>query len=510
MRDIYHGAEKVLIWLGEEKNDSDLAINFIRTVIDVLLTLPPGTLLTSINVTDYGLPPYDPYPDRRWSALGNLLRRPWFQRVWVVQECVMAKDAVVLCGGRELQWSALEMLIVGRSNWPYATHPVLHSCVGQSNLMEPLGRTALKQVPAIVHAKIRLKGPTRRFDMAETIVGYKDCLATDHRDKLFAFLGYVPVETATLYSPPDYGRSVEDVYTEIAFVSLSKFSNLKILSYAGRGQQHQQYDIPSWVPNPSDAARSITFRLKAAWSIQRQVSAKIDPVVPLYRASKDYSPNFKVDLENGTLTVSGKIFGKLAAERLGLEIGPAPSTPEHLEETNNRILAVRQTKMKHCLEMASQCDPYPSGGTYISACKQTLVAGATLFGERMTAAEVEENFETYDRVVAHFLRTGPRLDDQTEEQQRMLKAGATTISDAIGEASFGRAFAVTEEKYVGLVPVKAKAGDYVCIILGCDVPFIVREDDGKYVLVGECYIHGIMDGEAMDMEKYKIQDIILK
>jgi hypothetical protein len=113
MRDIYRGAEKVLIWLGEEKNDSDLAINFIGTVVDVIQALPPGTLLTSINITDYGLPPYDPYPDRRWSALGNLLRRPWFQRVWVVQECVMAKDAVVLCGGRELQWSALEMLIVG-------------------------------------------------------------------------------------------------------------------------------------------------------------------------------------------------------------------------------------------------------------------------------------------------------------------------------------------------------------------------------------------------------------
>jgi hypothetical protein len=60
------------------------------------------------------------------------------------------------------------------------------------------------------------------------------------------------------------------------------------------------------------------------------------------------------------------------------------------------------------------------------------------------------------------------------------------------------------------VPVEAKVGDYVCIIPGCAVPFIVREDDEKYVLIGECYIHGIMDGEAMDMEEYKIQDIILK
>jgi hypothetical protein len=172
------------------------------------------------------------------------------------------------------------------------------------------------------------------------------------------------------------------------------------------------------VPTPSEAPRS-TFQSKAASSIQRQESAKIDPVVPLYRASKDYSPDFKVDLEYGTLTISGKIFGKLTAvvERLELETGPVPSTPEHLEDTANRMLAVHQTKMRHCFEIGSQCDTYPSGGTYSTACKQTFVAGATLFGERMTATEVEENFESYDVVVSHFLGTGPRLDDQTLEQQ---------------------------------------------------------------------------------------------
>jgi hypothetical protein len=69
--------------------------------------------------------------------------------------------------------------------------------------------------------------------MAGVMMVYRDCLATDHRDMLFAFLGCVPVETATQYSPPDYGRSVEDLYTEIAFVSLSKFSHLNILNYAG-------------------------------------------------------------------------------------------------------------------------------------------------------------------------------------------------------------------------------------------------------------------------------------
>jgi hypothetical protein len=266
------------------------------------------------------------------------------------------------------------------------------------------------------------------------------------------------------------------------------------------------------VPNWLGVARSDTLQFLATKSIQHQKSLKIDPVIPLYSASKNYSPNFKLDLENGTLTVSGKTLGKLeaVAEHLGFETGPAPTTPECAEETYIRLFAARQTKIKHCFEMASQCDPYPSGGTYMSACKQTLVAGTTQSGDKTTASEVDENFEAYDRMISPLLGTCPPLDDETEEQRRLTMAGALTFGYAFEGASCERAFAVTDGKYVGLVPVKAKAGDYVGIILGCDIPFIVREDDGKYVLVGECYIHGIMDGEAMDMEKYKIQDIILK
>jgi hypothetical protein len=143
MRDIYHQAEKVLIWLGEEEDDSDLAMNFIGTIVEVIQALPPETLLSIINITDYGLPQFS---DKHWYALGKFLKRPWFQRAWVVQERVMAKDAVVLCGGKELQWSALEMLIVGQSNWPYAPHPVLRDCVvhSSSSLSGPEGRTALR------------------------------------------------------------------------------------------------------------------------------------------------------------------------------------------------------------------------------------------------------------------------------------------------------------------------------------------------------------------------------
>ncbi|KAJ4197284.1 hypothetical protein NW759_016334 [Fusarium solani] len=61
---------------------------------------------------------------------------------------------------------------------------------------------------------------------------------------------------------------------------------------------------------------------------------------------------------------------------------------------------------------------------------------------------------------------------------------------------------VTEKGYVGLGHETCAAGDVVCIFFGGEVPFLVRPDGGAdghgFRFLGECYVHGIMDGEAMD------------
>jgi hypothetical protein len=54
----------------------------------------------------------------------------------------------------------------------------------------------------------------------------------------------------------------------------------------------------------------------------------------------------------------------------------------------------------------------------------------------------------------------------------------------------------TTDGYIGLGPKNSRGGDVVVIILGAGVPFILRPtNQGVYRLVGECYVHGIMDGE---------------
>jgi hypothetical protein len=67
---------------------------------------------------------------------------------------------------------------------------------------------------------------------------------------------------------------------------------------------------------------------------------------------------------------------------------------------------------------------------------------------------------------------------------------------------------------MGMAPEEARGGDQICIMLGGEVPFVLRMDDnGHYRFIGECYVHGIMDGVAMnevEEGRVSLQDLIIK
>jgi hypothetical protein len=64
--------------------------------------------------------------------------------------------------------------------------------------------------------------------------------------------------------------------------------------------------------------------------------------------------------------------------------------------------------------------------------------------------------------------------------------------------SIGRNVCVTARGYMGRVPHGSASGDIICIFEGANVPFVIRECGGGFFrFIGECYMHGIMDGETM-------------
>ena len=57
----------------------------------------------------------------------------------------------------------------------------------------------------------------------------------------------------------------------------------------------------------------------------------------------------------------------------------------------------------------------------------------------------------------------------------------------------------------GLCPDQTEEGDAVCILYGCSVPVILRNVNGNYKLIGECFLFGMMDGEALSVERFTSQ-----
>ncbi|KAE8448242.1 hypothetical protein EG329_009673 [Mollisiaceae sp. DMI_Dod_QoI] len=90
-----------------------------------------------------------------------------------------------------------------------------------------------------------------------------------------------------------------------------------------------------------------------------------------------------------------------------------------------------------------------------------------------------------------------------------------SIDTAIRSATVRRTFFITEQGYIGLGPAKMRTGDHLFILLGSKSPFILRDAGSRKIpsrarsvplgllpltcfeVIGDCYTHGIMDGEAM-------------
>lgn len=66
-----------------------------------------------------------------------------------------------------------------------------------------------------------------------------------------------------------------------------------------------------------------------------------------------------------------------------------------------------------------------------------------------------------------------------------------------------------EHSFMGLAPGEIKKGDVVAILYGCSVPVMLRQisdtknQEVKYKMIGECYIDGMMDGQALDLKDEK-------
>ena len=111
MKSIYNRATQTIAWLGEDDEYTERAFELVDMInrdalpSDVGLRAEPGAIFDKQAMDDIGLPHF---PSDRWEALARLFERPYFQRVWIIQELAASSNEVARCGNLTIHWSQIE------------------------------------------------------------------------------------------------------------------------------------------------------------------------------------------------------------------------------------------------------------------------------------------------------------------------------------------------------------------------------------------------------------------
>ena len=95
--------------------------------------------------------------------------------------------------------------------------------------------------------------------------------------------------------------------------------------------------------------------------------------------------------------------------------------------------------------------------------------------------------------------------------KRSVSEFVTSCQTTVG----GRRLFVTSRRFLGLGPRGMKEGDGVWVLPGTGALFILRQrddsdsNDKRYMLIGEAYVHGLMDGEAVDGKEVDLEEVVL-
>jgi len=137
----------------------------------------------------------------------------------------------------------------------------------------------------------------------------------------------------------------------------------------------------------------------------------------------------------------------------------------------------------------------------VEAFWRTLVKNQDEIGREasseMGPACFEPWFKAMSGSVSHMLEAlAHGQSDESRQRPEPL------FNDLVHMACNGTRMARTSRGFIGTVPRGAKVGDRIVVLYGGQTPFVLRRDEERdmYRLVGDCYVHGLMQGEALNME----------
>lgn len=451
MAEVYSSAKQVLLWLGSESDNDRLAFRSMRMATLYLETRPPppGDAIADDQrrqgdrnvpfptwvLDDYLRSEGSPYKIH-WAQILALFRRPYFQRLWVVQEIVKAQQAVAICGHETIPWRFIHKIAtcpVEVGTLSVVTEDMV-SQIRDMTMVDCQYDTIHFGIPNVRTIASIGQDPYRKL---ATLLNYTMTFqCSDPRDHIFALLGLASDLDGYDDIKPDYTVDARDIFRRVALAVIRKECDLRILPSVSRVTPPS----PTWVPQ---------FDREEIWFSHDKVSR-------YFRASGDMHLQIRTSDDERVIHLYGKRMDEI--ESLGPTLMSIP-LPEPAD------------CMSHLVEALGDAAPYVKRiYNWLRASRE--FAGADIyqpeterfeaFGETITYGTMDSTitFSRYMKILEDMV-DGPSLAELELNDTTRINYETSVI-----ESARDGCFCITKTGRLCLVPGTSQVGDSIWVVFG--------------------------------------------
>jgi len=545
MTDIYRSARSFIVWLGEEGDETSRVLELLPRIGAVRPELMDRQEFAEAGELQRVLGTIGTSPGH-WRALIIFLQRTWFNRVWIIQEILVAKEITVFYGAIRVSWDDLVnasryfgvceagriKLLQFQQNEPDFFNEI-SPAIGHAHLLSGLRDQLERSIRTRPHSPDRNDEPSEsshlweHLNLLELFCTGSKFDATDPRDKVYALLGIATTLTSssnTTAFRPDYRRPVEQTYIEASKFLIEQCNDLTLLSVIDDMSRDSERvrgvgNLPSWAPNFSQPViyhrpTGIGSRAPDSWTTQIRwftdprilgtVGTKVGEVADKERLEvRPFNKTFRrwarilrrLDQTYFTGQTRLDVFARTLIEDASIQGNPlGPAAPFQFW-----LVCEGADCLKESWESESVNDD----------TLETLYTIAELGVTEPPLAPHIPSILNADTMVG--LAESNTGNGEDEEWIKGFYFASLSYYNAL-TCTRDRSLFLTNDGYLGIGSQSLQVGDTVWIVPGAGVPLILRSTAtrNRFSLLGRAYLHGFMDGEAVERRLMGMQEIILE